>query len=301
MDVYDSNGDYVGTIYDGDDGGGGPIRNSIFKNAIIKRVIGIIISTILALILIYNMVTELILPAASVIDGMLASIFIFVTIMILVVLDFLMIKKLHFLLKCRRMTDTYKDKKDISKVKISFINKRLDNAVKKLIPTAIDGEDIVDMDIIFADLIKAYKESRQHITSASDVVEAVIKAVLYVSCLISVILKCSDMLGEDWNDRIMALCGALFGFGFIYIIANFIFKIKKGKYPVKFVLSLVIGVFLGVIISPILQILILIIPELILGMTHEIDIGMECMILGIILTYDIALLIFKKLFAKNDI
>lgn len=299
MDVYDSNGDYVGTIYGGDDSGG-PIRNSKFKSALIKRITGIVFTTFLALTLIYLMVTEIILKSGSAMDGMIAAIPISVTIVILAVLDFLMIKKLHYLLKCRKMAAIYKDKKDISQVKISFINKHLDNAVKNLIPTAIDGDGFIDMDNIFDKLIEAYKDSRPHNTSATDVVEKVIKAVLYVGCLISVILKCSGMLSEDWNDRIMALCGALFGFGFIYIIANFIFKIKKGYYPVKFALCLIIGVILGVIISPILQILFLIIPEIILGMTYDINIGMECMILGIILTYDIALLIFKKRFLKNE-
>lgn len=78
--VYDGGGNYLGEFTEGGGDGGGPETNIFYNRAVFWRIAGVLFSSLLAGILTYIMITKLVLTARTVVDGLIVSIPILVTI-----------------------------------------------------------------------------------------------------------------------------------------------------------------------------------------------------------------------------
>lgn len=292
MDVYDSNGDYLGFIDEADTGSSGPSPNQRFNLSVMSRLGGAIFLSVLTGVLIYIAITQIVLKSVTVLDGLIACIPIAFAIALCVSVAVCLSKKAAFLLKCKLIAEEYKDAScSIESVSVKFGNRDLDSRVKALIPAAVSN-DFIDMDVILDGINTAYKECRKTVNNL-DIAEIILSATVGSIAALSIGFKCAGKVDETVANRLMAINGLMFGIIYIFYFVNCVLKVKKQNYPPKYLIRMIVTLFAGVIVGVILS-------PLFTAIKDEIEVSMECLALGVIVIHYSFLPLFKKMANNNS-
>ena len=298
IDLYDSSGNYYGTLRNDDSGGGGPQPNeAYFKNSFFKIIL-LFFGCILFGVLTYNMIIHLILPSSNILFGLINSFPLIITLLIILIFNCRTFAKLVFWIKVKKMMNSYATN---GIVKGKFFTKKLNNEINGFIINKIkitkeNTEKIIDMDLYLDELNEIYKNNKGISVKTLRIFSIAITILIYFLSFLIIILKSFTLVNVNIQEALMALIGMVFGFGIIYIIAENIIEIVKRIKPKSIIISMIVSLSFGAIIGYILQILIFLMLELIFVSRNfdSINLGLECVIIGILGTFEICNLIILK-------